>query len=84
MLIENLSIPCKNGKINFYLEPTCEHCGQLEPYDMEFFDDCTGWCRWCAESNGDIGDVDPDWIEAMERKMKIDYYKEQIIRLEEE
>lgn len=81
--MEQINVVCANGTLFFSEEEYCDHCGKLEPFELVFCEDDGDayWCRWCADSMHLIDDVDPDWIDDVERDNKIKYYKEQLQRL---
>jgi hypothetical protein len=81
--ISMCDVTCKNGEIIFVDDPYCDHCGHLQPYDMILVESEWGseWCQCCAEANGEIDDVDTDWIEATEKEHKIRYHRKQLATL---
>ena len=55
-------------------EPFCEHCMELEPYDLMFFD---GGCSWCESCVDHPMTEDPDvmaYLKRWEKEEKTKYF----------
>ena len=65
----------------FSEEPFCEHCMDLEAFDMVFDDDGVTWCRWCFDFKDGV--ISDDWIK-QEKKLKVEYFKKRLQALESE
>lgn len=71
----------------FNEEPSCEHCGDLEPFTMTFDEDGCPWCRWCVEINGELFGYDESIMNELEEKeidFKIKHFERRLKSLREE
>ena len=72
-----------NIKVDFNENPSCEHCGDLEPFSMTFSEVDYGcpWCRWCVEANPDsfnLSDVNWKELEKKEDELKVKHFQERL------
>lgn len=70
--------------VSFLEEPSCEHCGNLEPFDATYDDGGTSWCMDCSACFED--DMEPteeelNEIEKASIKKKISYFEGRISQL---
>lgn len=64
-------------------EPFCEHCRELEPYDIIYLHESIGWCEVCMESIEEIPQSMKDKAAKESKEKKKVYYQEKLDGLED-
>lgn len=68
-------------KLEIMIDPECEHCGALQPYDI-VFDDGTTWCLYCAQYQDEFKEnITEDKLKEAKItsfKKKLEFYESEI------
>lgn len=67
----------------------CEHCQELEPFDLTWWDAYTSWCMSCVgcldpEDREEYNSADQAEWEEQSRQKKIGYYEDKLRALKEQ
>jgi hypothetical protein len=73
---------CEEGEISIEEHADCEHCGKLEPFDINISDGGTYWCECCGTMEYEIPEDILKEAKEISKQRKIEYYKQRIEALE--
>ena len=81
-----ISDGCELGNFWISEECDCEHCGNLEPFEITWSDGGTWWCLDCATYNDDYKMTDEFELELKTKmlQLKKEYYETKLKEIENE
>jgi len=80
----NIGKNCELGNVSISENGSCESCGDLEPFDINWSDGLTWWCVDCATLNEEFSITKLEMKELLDTQkfLKREYYEKKLAELD--